>query len=628
MYRCTVDNAITYTSEDFVLFRESPFACWMERLTLENPEHGIPADLGSVPPGDSIERQDDMADTLRAEGKDVCLVDWDADEASRRSATLEAMRRGADFIVNGQLALGSLSSAANLLMRTSGYSQLGDFLYIPCDTQARNTHPSAFRLCFLADLLHSLQGQMPPQMLIIRGGDDLVPLQTDSYIYHYRAVKQRFMESMRGFRKHRMPDPAASSHFGRWSDCAHEVLKQRMLHEDDSSDETTGEDYSEPMQQAVGTSTIGSQDPDTLGSSLPHSQAPDVITALSRSEPDAPGTQPQPGAAAGFTLAEQARMLKPGTYQPGPGVYRLGTPRQAPGSPAAHEVVTESGPGRQDESQAGLIIDSANEVSPGYMASPGAAGVSGEEQAGERSLGTQAMASPVAQQKYNRRASDAALQNLEFIGSSTTVPGFALDTAPASDLPSLTSSAPAPSLRDPRTRSGGGEVLPAKAPPPNLNGVPKDSKAGETQDPRDSREHVHAEEPVSSVVLPDAGDIATESPSSPRPAAPGTAGRPLARPDSAIDLDGAYPASPPSGLTTRGAKLPGELLLEEEVSHSFGQAAPGNAEGVSPVAAESRPSPEERPFSDSIFNNRIFTEGAPDDKKFSDSLMTSDDYDS
>ena len=71
MYRYNVDNAVTYTSEDFVLFRESPFACWMERLTLENPEHGVPADAGSLPPVDSTERQDDMADTLRAEGMSI-----------------------------------------------------------------------------------------------------------------------------------------------------------------------------------------------------------------------------------------------------------------------------------------------------------------------------------------------------------------------------------------------------------------------------------------------------------------------------------------------------------------------------------------------------------------------------
>ena len=234
MYRYSVDNAVTYTSEDLVLFRESPFASWMERLTLENPEHGILPDQGSQPPSNSMQRQDDLAETLRAEGKQVSLIDWAAEEPLRRSATLEAMRQGMDFIVNGQLALGPLSGSANLLMRTSGYSELGNYLYIPCDTQSKTTIHSAFRLCFLADLLHSLQGQLPPQMLVIRGGSDLVPLQTEDHIYHYEAVKQRFMATMREFRKHRMPDPVESSHFGRWSDCANEVLRQRALREQDT----------------------------------------------------------------------------------------------------------------------------------------------------------------------------------------------------------------------------------------------------------------------------------------------------------------------------------------------------------------------------------------------------------
>lgn len=251
MYRYSVDNAVTYTSEDIVLFRESPFACWMERLTLENPDHGIPPDRYSKPPANYMERQDELAETLRAEGKHVSLVDWDADEPSRRTETLDAMRRGVDFIVNGQLALGPLSGSANLLMRTSGFSDLGNYLYIPCDTQAKTTLNSAFRLCFLADLLHSLQGQLSPQMLIIRGGSDLLPLETEDHIYHYRAVKHRFMQTMRDFRKHRMPDPAESAQFGRWSECANEVLKQRALRDEGTAEENVEQEQQEeslPLQ--------------------------------------------------------------------------------------------------------------------------------------------------------------------------------------------------------------------------------------------------------------------------------------------------------------------------------------------------------------------------------------------
>lgn len=229
MYRYSVDSAVTYTSEDLVLFKESPFASWMERLTVENPGHGIVPDAGSQPPGNSMQRQDDVAEILRAEGRQVQLIEWEETESVRRRATMEAMREGIDFIINGQLAVGPLSGSANLLMRTSGFSELGDYLYVPCDTQGKTNLHSAFRLCFLADLLHSLQGVLSPRMLIVRGGADLVPLQTEDHIYHYLAVKHRFMDAQRQFRKHRMPDPSVSAHFGRWSDCANQVLRQRAL---------------------------------------------------------------------------------------------------------------------------------------------------------------------------------------------------------------------------------------------------------------------------------------------------------------------------------------------------------------------------------------------------------------
>ena len=70
MYRYSVDNAVTYTPDDLVLFREAPFALWMERLTLENPEHGIPPDLDSSAPESGARPQDDIVDTLRDEGEE------------------------------------------------------------------------------------------------------------------------------------------------------------------------------------------------------------------------------------------------------------------------------------------------------------------------------------------------------------------------------------------------------------------------------------------------------------------------------------------------------------------------------------------------------------------------------
>lgn len=337
MYRYIVDDEITYTPEDLVLFRESPFAVWMERLTLENPDHGIPPDLESIASYHQSPLPDpDIVATLRVEGRNVILIDSRQEEPLRRAATLTAMRAGADFIVSGQLAVGSFSSVVDLLMRTSGFSELGDFLYIPCDTRADKSLESSFRLCFAADLLAQLQGQLPPQMLIIRDGAEVIPLQTEDNIFYYRAVQKRFITAMNEFRKHRMPDPAESAHFGRWAECASEVLKQRastdLLQEEQQAEEQTEAAVVEELpllRVASGAGARAQYDRD-IASRPEFSTANHAVRSslLESSVSDRTDSGP--------TLAEQARMLRPGSYRNGtppghtPSLARIGKPRIVP----------------------------------------------------------------------------------------------------------------------------------------------------------------------------------------------------------------------------------------------------------------------------------------------------------
>ncbi len=51
MHRRNAQSALTYTPQDILLFKDSPFASWMERLTLENPLHGIASDESGETPG-------------------------------------------------------------------------------------------------------------------------------------------------------------------------------------------------------------------------------------------------------------------------------------------------------------------------------------------------------------------------------------------------------------------------------------------------------------------------------------------------------------------------------------------------------------------------------------------------
>ncbi|MFK7975793.1 MAG: hypothetical protein AB8C02_06630 [Halioglobus sp.] len=468
MYRYSADNAVTYTPDDLALFRESPFALWMERLTLENPDHGIPPDIHSSEPHPSAERQDEIVDTLRAEGRNVALIDWDQEESLRRAATLAAMEDGADFIVNGALEAVGFAGTANLMMRTSGYSTLGDFLYVPCDTQGQGAFVSAFRLCFLSDLLQQMQGQLPPQMLMIRGDADVMPLQTEDHIYFYRAVKKRFLTAMETFRKHRMPDPAESSHFGRWSECASEVLKQRALSEEaaelaDEQAEQGNTEGGQSEQQAAEASQVGQEGGQTAGDSLSGAEDPDASLAkndklsneseshpsepledVARAEVDAmeavaeavaePASElvgaelaEQRTVAVGGTahsmssaptLAEQASSLQPDTFKADNGPGRTPNLARFPRAVPDRRKATKSG------SPDGSAIDR-----------------DGEE---------------FGKPSPRRRASDIALQNLEFIGSGPDMPFDPVD--------------------EPEEPCEGLQI--AGAPPPNLRHLTPEEAAG------------------------------------------------------------------------------------------------------------------------------------------------------
>jgi hypothetical protein len=492
MYRSSLDNTITYTPEDIVLFRESPFAAWMERLTLENPDHGIPPDLNSSPPRNRPERQDDIVATLRAEGRNVAQIDWESEELERRAATLEAMRSGADFIVQGQLTAGVLSGTTSLLMRTSGYSGLGDFLYIPCETHSTNPLQSAFRLCFIADLLQQVQGQLPPQLLLIRDGAEVVPLQTEEHIHYFRAVLRRFTHAMATFRKHRMPDPAESSHFGRWAECASEVIRQRALSEQRQAEEATGEPVqeheSEMPQLMVANGAVST--PFERGESVQQ-----MVVAPAYASSMAQEVNAASHGGSGHTLAEQARMLTPGSFRASTPTGH--TPNLA--NYARHHAVSAAG----------------------YSRHPG----------------------------HNRRSSDAALENLEFIGSSPN--RMVLEIDPVVRKADNTPQPPAPSLR---------EAVKLESPKPDL-----EQRAGPTRLPD--------LEPKTPVFLPPDQMRTLEPPDERLKSQPRVNSDESRGARSVIDLDSA-PAPTLAPVVQRAEAEFERLIKEDPIFRDVGQGRP------------------------------------------------------
>jgi hypothetical protein len=219
-------------------------------------------------------------------------------------------------------------------------------------------------------------------------------------------------------------------------------------------------------------------------------------------------------------------------------------------------------------------------------------------------------ASPVWNPAHNRRASDAALQNLEFIrGSAPAAPRVA-DIEPVPEYQQPGSTAPAPSLRAPRT------FVPERtaytpAPSPTLAGAPVWDSLDDEFRNADFGSKVTLVEAIAPTAESDGSAAGVPLPERVWAGGPGQTG---------IDLDSTHIASPPAGLKTSDSLASFALPDESEaVGHGFGQAAKPASWSEEPLRY--------RVFSDGIFNEPPGADEECAGTGFSNSLMTSTDYD-
>ena len=111
------------------------------------------------------------------------------------SDTLTAMRAGADVIPQADLREGNWHGRADVLLRVSTPSALGDWSYEVVDTKlARETRGGTIlQLCLYTDLVCTLQGRMPEHMHVIAPGRDFRPetFRSHDFLAYYRYVRSR-----------------------------------------------------------------------------------------------------------------------------------------------------------------------------------------------------------------------------------------------------------------------------------------------------------------------------------------------------------------------------------------------------------------------------------------------------
>jgi len=124
-----------------------------------------------------------------------------------RARVLEAMRAGADVIVQAELGHDRWAGRADVLLRAEKPSDLGSWSYEVADTKlAQETRAGTLlQLCLYSELLAELQGLAPEKMHVVKPGLDFAPesFRFDDFGAYYRLVRRRLEEGIAA-----PPDPA------------------------------------------------------------------------------------------------------------------------------------------------------------------------------------------------------------------------------------------------------------------------------------------------------------------------------------------------------------------------------------------------------------------------------------
>ena len=135
-------------------------------------------------------------------------------------ATIDAMKSGAEVIVQAKLDHGIWMGYADILMKVEGKSKFGSYAYEVQDTKlAQDTRASAIlQLCLYSDLLTTIQETAPEKLYVVKPGDDFPAeaYRLDDFLAYYRLAKKNFEIAIAGPPQLTYPDPVEHCNICRW----------------------------------------------------------------------------------------------------------------------------------------------------------------------------------------------------------------------------------------------------------------------------------------------------------------------------------------------------------------------------------------------------------------------------
>lgn len=170
-----------------------------------------------------LEHEAQYVEHLRGKGLNVVTMSELEDSASAIERTLEAMRSGADVIVQATLELPPFMGRADILRKTSTPSKLGAWSYEAVDTKlAKDTKAtSLLQLCLYSEMLEAIQGTRPEFAAIVPPSEDFATeeYRLDDFMAYYRMLKDNFLAHVHELSKKKSstyPEPREHCDVCRW----------------------------------------------------------------------------------------------------------------------------------------------------------------------------------------------------------------------------------------------------------------------------------------------------------------------------------------------------------------------------------------------------------------------------
>ncbi|MBP7948877.1 MAG: TM0106 family RecB-like putative nuclease [Verrucomicrobiales bacterium] len=218
---------LVFSPSDLITYLASPFASWMDRYRLENPDTLIP-DEATEDQKLIAETGNEHEQTVLGELKVAVpgLIEIPkADTEGARKQTITAINSKAPIIYQAALENGRFAGFADFLM----LDPVGR--YQVWDTKlARAPKPYyAVQLCCYSEMLAAVMGTtMPETFGIILGSNEKVEFRVEDFLHYYRRIKAGFLAMQDGFTGNNSdrPEPLPRADHGRWASHAEKFFTE------------------------------------------------------------------------------------------------------------------------------------------------------------------------------------------------------------------------------------------------------------------------------------------------------------------------------------------------------------------------------------------------------------------